>query len=195
MLARLAYKMSHLLMGMAGWSFHGETPKERKFILLGAPHTSNWDFILTLALIHHFSLPLRYMVKDSVFRWPFDHFIKSLGAIPIDRSKNNNVVEGSIQAFQDQDEIVLGILPEGTRKYTPCWKSGFYHIAHGAQVPLYLAVVDGTQKRVSLVARVETTGDIVADMEHIATFYEGIVGVTPEKGGPVRVRAQIPDES
>lgn len=191
MLAKFIYLLGNLMMRLRGWSFHGQTPTERKYIILGAPHTSNWDFILTMGLIYHFRVPLRYMIKDSVFKPPFGGVMRSLGGIPIDRSQHNNVVDSTIAAFQREPEIVLGILPEGTRKYVPYWKSGFYHIAHGAGVPLYLATVDGVKKRVTLAGRVETTGDIVADMKRIAVYYEGISGVVPEKGSPVRVRAQV----
>jgi 1-acyl-sn-glycerol-3-phosphate acyltransferase len=175
-------------MKALGWRFAGERPKDPKFILLGAPHTSNWDFLLTLALMAHFDLPLRYMVKDSVFKGPWGGFFRSLGAIPIDRSKKYNRVEATIEAFRTQEKMVLGILPEGTRKRTEFWKSGFYHIAHGAGVPLVLAKVDGPNKTLTLGLRLETSGDIEADMAKIAAYYEGAQGIYPEKFGPVRLR-------
>lgn len=188
MLARLIFKLSLAAMRLRGWSFAGERPADRKFLLVGAPHTSNWDFILTLALIGHFDLPLRYFTKDTIFKGPFNAFFRSLGAIPIDRSRKLNMVERSIEALKTHDEIVIGILPEGTRKRTDFWKSGFYHIAHGAGVPLVLAKVDGEAMCVSLGLRLETTGDIEADMEKIAAFYAGVKAIYPDKFGPVRVK-------
>ena len=190
MLAKIIYRLAYYLMRMLGWSFPGQKPADKKFILLGAPHTSNWDFLITLALMHHFDIPLRYMVKDQVFKGPWAGLLRSLGAIPIDRSRRVNVVEHTIEAFAKNDEIVIGILPEGTRKRTEHWKSGFYHIAVGAKVPLVLAKVDGPSKTLTLGPRIEVTGDIEADMAKIAEYYAGAVAIYPECFGPVRLKPQ-----
>jgi len=195
MLTRPIFGLALLLMRALGWRFLGEKPADSKFILLGAPHTSNWDFLLTLALVGHFDIPLRYMVKDSVFRGPWAGLLKALGGIPIDRSQRLNLVEKTIQAFQERDSLVLGILPEGTRKRTEFWKSGFYHIAHGAGVPLVRARVDGKAKTLTLGMRLQTTGDIEADMARIAAFYEGAIGIYPQNFGPVRLRESIAEPS
>lgn len=188
MLTRPIFRLALLLMRALGWRFSGERPGDPKFILIGAPHTSNWDFLLTLALVGHFDIPLRYMVKDSVFRGPWGGLLKALGGIPIDRSQSFNRVEKTIQAFQQRDSLVLGILPEGTRKRTEFWKSGFYHIAHGAGVPLILARVDARTRTLVLGKRLMPSGDIEADMKEIADYYEGAQGIYPENFGPVRVR-------
>jgi 1-acyl-sn-glycerol-3-phosphate acyltransferase len=190
MLAKLIYRLAYYFMRMLGWKFPGQKPDDKKFILLGAPHTSNWDFLITLALIHHFDIPLRYMVKDQVFKGPWAGLLRSLGAIPIDRSRRVNVVENTIEAFENNDEIVIGILPEGTRKRTEHWKSGFYHIALGARVPLVLARVDGPSKTLTLGPRLEVSGDVEADMAKIAAYYEGAVAIYPECFGPVRLKPQ-----
>lgn len=188
MLAKFINRLAYYLMRMLGWSFPGQKPPDKKFLLLGAPHTSNWDFLITLALMHHFDIPLRYMVKDQAFKGPWSGLLKSLGAIPIDRSRRVNVVDSTIEAIQSRDEIVIGILPEGTRKRTEYWKSGFYHIAHGAGIPLVLAKVDGAKKTLTLGPRIELTGDVEADMAKIADYYADAVAIFPDCFGPVRLK-------
>ena len=157
-------------------------------MILGAPHTSNLDYFLTLALIHHFRLPLRYLIKDQVFRGPWAPLLRSLGGIPVDRSKANNLVEGIINTIKAQDEIAIGVLPEGTRKYVPYWKSGFYHIATGAEIPIYPVSVDGPNKHLHMGPSLITSGDIEADMELLANFFGDIKGVVPENSAPIRLK-------
>ncbi|MFN8614016.1 MAG: 1-acyl-sn-glycerol-3-phosphate acyltransferase [Vulcanimicrobiota bacterium] len=188
MLASFIYRLALIFMRALGWKFEGPQPVQKKFVLLGAPHTSNWDFLLTLALIGHFRLPLRYMVKNQVFRWPWAGLLKSLGAIPIDRSRRVNVVESTIEALKTYDQIVIGILPEGTRKRTEYWKSGFYHIAHGAGVPVVLARVDAASKTLRLGESFLLSGDVEADMAKIADFYKGVTAIYPDCFGPVRLK-------
>ncbi len=195
MLASFLYRLALVFMRALGWKFQGQKPPEKKFVLLGAPHTSNWDFFITLALIGQFDLPLRYMVKDQVFKGPWAGLLKSLGAIPIDRSKRVNVVDSTIEAFQKNDEIVIGILPEGTRKRTEYWKSGFYHIAFGAGVPVVLAKVDGATKTLTLGPAIMLTGDIEADMAKIADYYKDVVAIFPDCFGPVRLKGETPQSS
>lgn len=195
MLASFIYRLALVFMRALGWKFKGHKPPEKKFVLLGAPHTSNWDFFITLALIGHFDLPLRYMVKDQVFKGPWSGLLKSLGAIPIDRSRRVNVVDSTIEALVKNDEIVIGILPEGTRKRTEYWKSGFYHIAFGAGVPVVLAKVDGPSKTLTLGPSIMLTGDIEADMAKIAAYYADATAIFPECFGPVRLKMETPQSS
>ena len=197
MLASFIYRLALAFMRALGWKFVGQKPPDKKFILLGAPHTSNWDFLITLALIGHFDLPLRYMVKDQVFKGPWAGLLRSLGAIPIDRSKRVNVVDSTIEAIQKNDSIVIGILPEGTRKRTEYWKSGFYHIAFGAGVPVVLAKVDGPSKTLTLGPSIHLTGNIEADMAKIADYYKDAVAIFPDCFGPVRLKvpAETPQSS
>jgi 1-acyl-sn-glycerol-3-phosphate acyltransferase len=161
---------------------------EKKVMILGAPHTSNLDFFLTLALIHHFQLPLRYLIKDSVFKGPVGPLIRSLGGIPVDRRKTNRLVDTMVESIKAQDEIALGVLPEGTRKYVDHWRSGFYYIALGADLPLYPVRVDGAKKSLFMGPRLEVSGDIEADVAVLAEFFGDTKGVKAENSGPVRVR-------
>ena len=173
---------------LLGWKFVGDRPAERKVMLLGAPHTSNLDYFLTLALMHHWRLPLRYLIKDNLFKGPMALLLKSLGGIPIDRSKSNKVVDSMISSIKKQEEIALGVLPEGTRKYVDYWKSGFYYIAIGAEIPIYPVLVNGPEKTITMGHKLTPSGDLDADMVLLQEFFGDTKGVKPEKSSPVRVR-------
>lgn len=157
-------------------------------MLLGAPHTSNLDYFLTLALIHHWQLPLRYLVKNNAFKGPLAPILKSLGGIPVDRSKSNQLVDSMVETIKAQDEIAMGVLPEGTRKYVEYWKSGFYFIAVGAEIPIYPVLVDGAEKTILMGPKMVPSGDLEGDVALLADFFGDTKGVKPEKSGPVRVR-------
>ncbi len=193
MLIRLLCHLSYLFVRSLGWRVTGEGPSERKVMILGAPHTSNLDYFLTLALIHNFKLPLRYLIKDQVFKGPWAPLLRALGGIPVDRRQANNLVESIVNTIKAQDEMAIGVLPEGTRKYVPHWKSGFYHIAHGAGIPIYPVSVDGPNKHLHMGPKLVTSGDINADMELLANFFGDIKGVIPENTAPVRLRPSSPE--
>lgn len=189
MLIKLLCAAAHILVTrIYGWKIYGERPPERKVMLLGAPHTSNLDYFLTLALIHHFRLPLRYLIKNSVFKGPWAPLLRSLGGIPVDRSKSNKLVETIVSTIKIQDEMAIGVLPEGTRKYVKYWKSGFYYIAQGAEIPIYPVLVDGAAKTLTMGPRLVPSGNIEADVAILADFFGDTKGVKPENSGPVRLR-------
>ncbi len=188
MLIRFLCYLAYLFVRALGWRMTGVRPSEPKVMILGAPHTSNLDFILTLGLIHHFKLPLVYLIKDSVFKGPWAPLIRSLGGIPVDRSSHHNLVDRIVETIKKQTVMAIGVLPEGTRKYVPYWKSGFYFIAHGAQIPIYPISVDGTRKVLHMGPSLVTTGDIDADMELLAGFFGDIKGVVPANSAPIRLR-------
>ena len=117
-------------------------PVEKKFVVIAAPHTSNWDFLYFLALGEKLAIPLSFMGKKALFRWPFAGLMKELGGIPVDRSKSVNMVDQMIAEFKKRDTFMLTIAPEGTRGKVREWKTGFYHIAVGAGVPLVCGLMD-----------------------------------------------------
>lgn len=189
MLIKLLCAAAHILVTkILGWKIYGERPPEKKVMLLGAPHTSNLDYFLTLALIHHFRLPLRYLIKNSVFKGPWSPLLRSLGGIPVDRSKSNKLVETIVSTIKIQDEMAIGVLPEGTRKYVEYWRSGFYYIAQGAEIPIYPVLVDGASKVLTMGPRLIPSGNIEADVAVLADFFGDTKGVKPENSGPVRLR-------
>jgi 1-acyl-sn-glycerol-3-phosphate acyltransferase len=155
-----------------GWQIEGTAPRAPKAMLLGAPHTTNWDFVFFLGIINEIGLKPRFMGKTSLFRWPLTRFMYDMGGVPIDRTKRSNYVEQVISAFRNASgDFHLVIAPEGTRGAIDKWRSGFYHIAHGAGVPIVPAWVDHTTMRGGVGPEIPTTGDFLADLRKIADFY------------------------
>ncbi len=172
--------MSGLLMRLTGWRTEGMTPAELaaypKYVLIAAPHTSNWDFPITLMVCFQLQLKVYWMAKASLFAWPIGWLSRWLGGIAIDRSASNNTVQNTINAFAARERLAVIVAPEGTRGKVTHWKTGFYHMAHGAGVPIALAYLDFARKRGGIGRMFVTTGDIVADMAEIQQFYSGITG-------------------
>lgn len=172
---------SRLVLSLAGWRTEGRLPQIPKFVLVGAPHTSNWDLPFTLLMAFAFRARIHWMGKTDIFRWPFTGFFRWLGGIPVQRSQSDNLVEQSIQQFQRNDHLILTIAPAGTRKHVMRWKSGFYHIARGAGVPIVLGFLDYRRKTGGFGPLVYPTGDIAADMQTIRAFYDGVAGKNPHQ--------------
>lgn len=170
---------SRFILGLAGWRTEGQLPPVPKFVLVGAPHTSNWDLPFTLMTAFAFRARIRWMGKEAIFSRPFKGLFQWLGGIPVRRSQSHNLVEQSIQQFQRSDQLILTIAPAGTRKRVIRWKTGFYHIACGAGVPIALGFLDYRRKVGGIGPLVHPTGDIVADMEAIRIFYDGVTGKNP----------------
>ncbi len=178
--------VAHALVRVLGWKFEGAPPEESKYVAVFAPHTSVWDAILGLAI--RFGIeerPASWIVKDSVYRWPFRRILTWLGAIPIDRGRGHNVVEQVAGIYKRRDTMVLGITPEGTRKRVPRWKTGFYHIACKADVPILMCYMDYERKVAGIGPLLHPTGDIAADMAKFAEFYAQVTPKHPEREGPV----------
>ncbi|MBI9083180.1 MAG: lysophospholipid acyltransferase family protein [Desulfobacterales bacterium] len=163
----------------SGWKAEGEKPTADKCVVIAAPHTSNWDFLYTVCLAFIFRIRPRIMMKSNWFFWPLGPIFRWIGAMPIDRSTSNNVVAQSIEAFNHQAELFLVVPPSGTRQKVTYWKSGFYHIANGAQVPIALGFLDYGRKVGGFGPSVFPTGNMEADMVEIRKFYEPISGKNP----------------
>ena len=176
------------LLRTTGWDFEGPVPAVAKCVAIAVPHTSNWDGVLMLAAAAAVDLDMSFMIKDDWLRGPMGPIMRKLGAVGIDRSKANNVVDGMIAELRHRDRLWLVIPPEGTRSRTEYWKSGFYHIARAAAVPVGLAFIDWSRREIGFAGFVELTGEEDADMGTIAAAYEGRVGRNPEQQGPVRLR-------
>ena len=163
---------------LAGWKVEGELPAlARKSVLIAAPHTSNWDLPMTLMVAFSLGLQPRWMGKSSIFRAPFGGLMRWLGGIAVDRAKANQLVESSARAIRESEHpIQLIVPPEGTRSKTRHWKTGFYHIAQGAQAPIVMAYMDYANKRSGLGPLFEPTGDVDADMAAIKAFYKPFKG-------------------
>ena len=173
--------LSNSLMRLAGWRVEGTLPDLPKYLIIGAPHTSNWDFLLFLGVIFHLKADVRYMGKAELFRSPFGWFFYWCGGIPVDRSKSTGLVDQMVEACNKSEKFILTIAPEGTRHGVKEWKRGFYHIAKGARLPIVTAKVDGKQKTMRVGEIFHLTDDIEADMKTILNAFSGLSGVNPRK--------------
>ena len=172
----LLRRLALFLMWIFRWRIEGKLPDTPKFVLIAAPHTSNWDLPVMLSLAFAFRTGLFWMGKDTLFRRPFGAIMRWLGGIPIDRSKSHNVVEQSAEHFRKAESLVMVVPPEGTRQKVRYWKTGFYRIAESAGVPIALGFLDYRRKVGGFGPAVVPTGDIEADMETIQAFYANITG-------------------
>ena len=168
---------------LAGWKVEGERPAAPKMVVIAAPHTTNWDLPLMLAVAYHFRIKLKWMGKDDLFKGPFGWVMKALGGIPIDRSKANNVVSQMVEIYAQADDLAVAIPPEGTRSKTSYWKTGFYNIAHGASVPIALGFLDYKKKIGGIGCLMTTSGDYDSDLEKIKAFYAPISGKYTDRYG------------
>jgi 1-acyl-sn-glycerol-3-phosphate acyltransferase len=180
-IVRVFRPLAHLWLWATGWRLEGEMPDLPKFIIVAAPHTSNWDLPNVLAAGLHFGLRIHWMGKQSIFKAPFGGLMRWLGGISIDRSKSNNVVQQMIEEFERRETLYLVVSPAGTRTQSLEWKSGFYHIAHGAKVPLVFGFMDYKNKAVGIKGMMHTSGDYGADLARIQAVYKDIQGKNPGK--------------
>lgn len=172
--------ISILILRLIGWTTRGEELEHQRFVLIGAPHTSNWDFPLMLMVVLKLRLRVYWMGKHTLFPFPFAGLMKWLGGIPIDRSRSHNVVNETVRQYAERDELVVLIPPEGTRKKVERWKTGFYHIASNAGVPILLGYVDAAKKEAGFADFFTPTGDADKDMAAIRAFYANKTGLRQE---------------
>jgi 1-acyl-sn-glycerol-3-phosphate acyltransferase len=183
----LVQKIGRIILRLTGWRIEVMPPPTASYVMIGAPHTSNWDFFLMLLLMSVAKIPIRWLGKDSLFKGPFGIFMRSLGAIPVNRRENTNLVDQIAALFEEYDELIIGLAPEGTRQKTSRWRTGFYYIALKAQVPIVMAYVDYQHKVCGLGPSFRPTGDLHADFEIVREFYTGKVGKKPHKQGDIEL--------
>ncbi len=177
--------LAKLLFRLAGWSVEGGVHEPRRFVIIAAPHTSNWDGVLMVVASLIFGVRLSWFLKDDAFRWPLGPLVRFFGAIPIDRSARKNVVAAAIEQFKNSSELMLAVAPEGTRSRSEGWKSGFYRIAHGAGVPIVLGYIDYKRRVAGLGPAFVPTGDINADFREFEKFYADITPKHPQLRGGI----------
>jgi len=182
--------LAHLYLRIRGWQFVGSPPADPKFVAVGAPHTSNWDFVVFLGVIHHFRIAARYLGKHTLFRRPFGGLMRRLGGIPVDRAQPGNLARDVAAECAAADRFALVMAPEGTRSATPMWKSGFYRIALAARVPVVPAYIDLPNRRAGIGEPIWMTGDAAVDMDRIRAFYDTSLDVPPPGLGPIRIREE-----
>lgn len=159
-----------------GWRLSGERQFPRKFVITGAPHTSNWDFIFFVGAVHQLGIKPSFMGKVSLFKGPLKRFMYDMGGLPVDRSKrNNNYVEETVAHFNRAEDLALVVAPEGTRGSDGTWRTGFYHIALRAGVPIVPAWVNNANMTGGLGPAIMPTGDYAADLAKIAAYYRSVM--------------------
>jgi 1-acyl-sn-glycerol-3-phosphate acyltransferase len=173
--------IARIIMRLLGWRVEGKLPDIPKFVLIGAPHTSNWDFALFLGLIFHLRANVHFMGKAELFRFPIGWFFRYCGGVPVDRKKSTGLVDQMVKVYNESEKFILTIAPEGTRHQVVEWKRGFYHIAKGAGVPIVMAVVDGRHKEVRIGQVFQPTEDMEADMTAIQGYFAGVAGINPRR--------------
>ena len=180
---------SNLYLNLTGWKLEGKPPKEvfDKCVMICAPHTSNWDFPATLAIMRSLGIYAQYATKKELMRFPFGGVLRSLGCIPIDRrlkkagEKRKSTVDAIAELYEQNDKLCLMIAAEGTRFLRTEWKSGFYYIALKAKVPICLGYLDYKKKTGGITKVIYPSGDIHKDMAEIMNFYKDKAACYPEK--------------
>ncbi|MDD5168412.1 MAG: lysophospholipid acyltransferase family protein [Syntrophales bacterium] len=177
----LLYWASLMYMKVFRWKREGKAPGIPKYVMIAAPHTSNWDLPITLILAFALRIKIFWLGKHSIFEPPFGHICRWLGGIPVDRRRSGDTVSQAVQTFNNRPELILVVPPEGTRKKVRYWKTGFYYIALGACVPIVLGFVDYKRKAGGIGPTIMPTGDIGADMAIIQEYYKNIIGKNAEQ--------------
>ncbi len=170
------YWFASFCLFIMGWKPKGKIPDIKKYILIAAPHSSNWDFVFFLLIVFKFKVNVHWMGKHTLFRWPFKSLLKRLGGIPVYRSKKGNIVQSLAKTFEHSKELIITIAPSGTRQKVTKWKTGFYHIANQAKIPIVLGFIDYKLKIAGVGPIFEPSGDINADMTLIRAFYADFSG-------------------
>ncbi len=180
-----------VVLWMLGWRVEAEHLPPDKAIMVGYPHTSTWDFPIFILTTWSLGIKTQWLGKQSLFKGVFGTVFRRLGGVPVDRSGGKNMVQAVAQLFKEHDHLLFGIAPSGTRSYSPHWKSGFYHMAHAAEVPLVLGSVDFGRRVGSFLGTVHTSGDLMADMEKIRSIYAHVRGRNPESQTPIRLAEEV----
>jgi len=188
--SRLARGIARSIFRLIGWRTHVIKPPTSRYVLIGAPHTSNWDFIIAMLFMTIEDIPIRLMGKDSLFRGPMGILMRGIGAIEVNRTERTKLVDQVAEKFDQYDELIIGISPEGTRKKSSHWRTGFYYIALKAQVPIVMAYLDYGNKVCGIGPSMIPTGDIQADFCMIREFYSGIRGKYPHEQGEISLVTQ-----
>lgn len=181
-------RICKFLLRLLGWQLVFVQPPSAKTVVVGYPHTSNWDFPVTMLWRFATGFPLSWVAKQEMFANPFGALFKRWGGVPLDRKRPDGFIEQMVETFQQRDIFHLAIAPEGTRRRTDHWKSGFYRLALAAGVPIGLGFLDYKQKRLGIERWITLSGDRTADLAVIAAFYADKSGLRPDKAGDIRFK-------
>ena len=179
--------VGRLYLRLIAWRLEGRFPDVSKAVVIAAPHTSNWDMPLMLAIAWVLDIHPAWLGKRELFRWPFGWVMRRLGGVPVDRTTSQNLVQEAVARFESVDRLHLVIPPSGTRNRAKHWRSGFYHIARGARVPIVCAFLDYRRRVGGIGPVLWASGDVAGDMRQLRAFYDGITGKFPALTTPVRL--------
>ena len=171
--------MSRALLGAFGWRIEGDFPPRPKMVAIVAPHTSNWDFIVGILAVFAIGIRVRFLAKHTLFKGPLGAIMRWCGGMPVNREAPQGLVPQVGEAIEKADRVFLAITPAGTRSSTKPWKSGFYHIAVAARVPILPVVFDGPNRAIRLLAQFEPSGSYESDLPKLLALYAGVRGLKP----------------
>jgi len=174
---RFSRWLGRTALALAGWRIEGQFPDRPKLVAIVAPHTSNWDLVLGISAVFALGLSVRFLGKHTLFYPPLGWLMRWFGGTPVVREAPQGAVAQAVAVIEGEPAVFLGIAPAGTRTRDTPWRSGFYHIAHAAQVPILPAAFDGAARAIRLFPAFETSGDYEADLPRLMALYEGIRGV------------------
>ncbi|MGB5277757.1 MAG: lysophospholipid acyltransferase family protein [Gammaproteobacteria bacterium] len=177
--------VAQFILSILGWQLEAKLPSEKKYVIIGAFHTSNWDFPIGILGMWALGLKASWVGKHTLFRGPLGPIFKRMGGIPVDRTLHTGFIHRIAELYKTRDQMALTIAAEGTRSKTEHWKTGFYYIAVEAGVPIALGYLDWGNKKLGIGATLYPTGDILRDFETIRDFYKDKTGLRPESQGPI----------
>jgi 1-acyl-sn-glycerol-3-phosphate acyltransferase len=180
---------SKYILKIFGWKVDTAVPQQDKYVLIGAPHTSNWDFPLTLLGLSSMGVRFSWVAKHTLFKWPLGYLFRGIGGIPVDRSAGTTFLKYAIDLYQQRERLILAIAPEGTRSRSRYWKTGFYTIALKAQVPIAMGYIDYPTKQIGIGNVLEPSGNLEQDFKIIQDFYRDKSGKFPGNQGEIRIKA------
>ena len=183
--------VSRVFLALTGWKPEGERPTDRRFVLIAAPHTSNWDLAYLLALSTLYDVRISWMGKDALFRPPLGWLMRRVGGIPVVRHKRGNLVAQAAERFASEPDLALVVPAEGTRGAVEHWKSGFYHIARSADVPIVLGYLDYARRRGGFGPSLRASDDVAKDMDQIRAFYADKGAKYPDKFATPKLKEEL----
>jgi 1-acyl-sn-glycerol-3-phosphate acyltransferase len=182
-------RLASLVLRLSGWRAVGDVP--RTGVLVGAPHTSNWDFVMMLLVMWRGGVSPRVLIKQELFRGPLGWLLPRLGGIPLDRDNPGGVVRELVREARSGEPFLLVLAAEGTRQKGQYWKSGFWRIARAAELPIALAFIDGPSRTAGFGPIIVATNDVVADMDLVRAFYADKRGIHPQRRTEPRLREEL----
>lgn len=173
--------LGRLLLRLMGWRIEGKVPPVPRFVAIVAPHTSNWDFIVGVAVMFALDLRINWFGKDTLFRGPFGTLLRGLGGRPVKRHMREGTVAQAVLAMRAEPRFILALSPEGTRKPVTRWRTGFYRIAEGAEVPILPVWFDWSRRVAGLGTPMRPTGDMEGDIERLQAHYDPSMARFPRR--------------